>query len=247
MPSIKNLFGFRKNKGLDKSIIQKNPYRNNIDLNKRQFMKKGLLGLAGLGGLALASKVAKAGGLVFNDATNQETAAGGWVELQSVTASSDATVDLENGIGSDYDEYMIKMSGVTPSSDGANLNLRLKVGGSYRSDAYYEFTLDETDASDASQVLTTTQLATAIRIAEGPGNASGESLHQTLYFGSPDGTSFYKTIYADGAQYRSLGDLALCRVNGGYTTLTTALTGVRIMFSSGNISGQFTLYGLTKK
>ena len=74
MPSIKNLFGFRKNKGLDKSIIQKNPYRNNTDLNKRQFIKKGLLGMAGLGGLALASKVAKAGGLVFNDGSTQAAA-----------------------------------------------------------------------------------------------------------------------------------------------------------------------------
>ena len=36
MLPIKNLFGFRKNKELDKRIIQKNPYRNNTDLNKRQ-------------------------------------------------------------------------------------------------------------------------------------------------------------------------------------------------------------------
>ena len=71
MLPIKNLFGFRKNKELDKSIIQKNPYKNNTDLEKRKFIKKGLLGLAGLGGLALASKVAKAGGLVFNDGSNQ--------------------------------------------------------------------------------------------------------------------------------------------------------------------------------
>ena len=79
MNPIKNLFGFRKNKELDKSIVQKNPYRNNTDLNKRQFIKKGLLGMAGLGGLALASKVAKAGGLVFNDGTTTVTAPSGSV------------------------------------------------------------------------------------------------------------------------------------------------------------------------
>jgi len=86
MPPIKNLFGFRKNKGLDKSIIQKNPYRNNIDLNKRQFIKKGLLGMAGLGGLALASKVAKAGGLVFNDGSTQ---AAGSLEGTSIKSTSE--------------------------------------------------------------------------------------------------------------------------------------------------------------
>ena len=71
MLPIKNLFGFRKNNELDKSTIQKNPNKNNTDLNKGQFIKKGLLGMAGLGGLALASKVAKAGGLVFNDGSTQ--------------------------------------------------------------------------------------------------------------------------------------------------------------------------------
>ena len=86
MPSIKNLFGFRKNKGLDKRIIQKNPYRNNIDLNKRQFIKKGLLGMAGLGGLALASKVAKAGGLVFNDGSTQSA---GSLEGTSILSTSE--------------------------------------------------------------------------------------------------------------------------------------------------------------
>ena len=86
MLPIKNLFGFRKNKGLDKSIIQKNPYRNNTDLNKRQFIKKGLLGMAGLGGLALASKVAKAGGLVFNDGSTQ---AAGSLEGTSIKSTSE--------------------------------------------------------------------------------------------------------------------------------------------------------------
>tara|TARA_Y100000310_G_scaffold43692_1_gene40734 strand:+ start:996 stop:1688 length:693 start_codon:yes stop_codon:yes gene_type:complete len=92
MLPIKNLFGFRKNKELDKSIIQKNPYKDNIDLKKRQFIKKGLLGLAGLGGLALASKVAKAGGLVFNDGSNQTVAGNKTVWIQCLSRASDTAV-----------------------------------------------------------------------------------------------------------------------------------------------------------
>ena len=100
MLPIKNLFGFRKNKGLDKSIIQKNPYRNNIDLNKRQFMKKGLLGLAGLGGLALASKVAKAGGLVFNDGSGL-VAASSAVGTENLLINGAFTVSQIHGLFQD--------------------------------------------------------------------------------------------------------------------------------------------------
>ena len=87
MLPIKNLFGFRKNNELDKSTIQKNPNKNNTDLNKRQFIKKGLLGMAGLGGLALASKVAKAGGLVFNDGSTQTA---GSLEGTSILSTGEA-------------------------------------------------------------------------------------------------------------------------------------------------------------
>ena len=100
MPSIKNLFGFRKNKELDKSIIQKNPYRNNTDLNKRQFIKKGLLGMAGLGGLALASKVAKAGGLVFNDGSTQSAGSLEGTSIKSTSETGGTKFLREDGDGS---------------------------------------------------------------------------------------------------------------------------------------------------
>ena len=100
MLPIKNLFGFRKNKGLDKSIIQKNPYRNNTDLNKRQFIKKGLLGMAGLGGLALASKVAKAGGLVFNDGSTQAAGSLEGTSIKSTSETGGTKFLREDGDGS---------------------------------------------------------------------------------------------------------------------------------------------------
>ena len=116
MLPIKNLFGFRKNKGLDKSIIQKNPYRNNIDLNKRQFIKKGLFGLAGLSGLALASKVAKAGGLVFNDGSTQ-TVSGG-LTLGTSQATTSGTAITFTGIPSGTKRITVNVTGV--STDGSN-------------------------------------------------------------------------------------------------------------------------------
>ena len=247
MLPIKKLFGFRKNKELDKSIIQKNPYKNNTDLNKRQFIKKGLLGLAGLGGLALASKIAKAGGLVFNDGSTQ-TVADGWVELQSVTASSSATVDLETDIGGDYDEYMIVVSDAIPSTDGRQLFIRLKVGGSYQTSSYqyhsnYSRSSANTYAGDSS-----TSQGYIDTNATGAGNASNESGYNVkVYFSSPDSTSTFKGVTVIGDCYASDGNSVTMLSVGHYEGAATALTGVRFYMSTDNISsGIFTLYGLKK-
>ena len=76
MFSIKKIFGL-KDKVINKSIIQNNPYKNNADLKKRSFIKTAVLGGIGVGGVVLFSKLAKAIGIVFTDASYQSVAAGG--------------------------------------------------------------------------------------------------------------------------------------------------------------------------
>ena len=154
MPSIKNLFGFRKNKGLDKSIIQKNPYRNNIDLNKRQFIKKGLLGVAGIGGLALASKMAKAGGLIFNDGSTQNAGAGGKV-LQVVSAvyASETT-----GSSTSYADTGITAN-ITPSSSSNKVLVICNIAGvgkrSSDNNLHLQLLRDSTTISESKNIART--------------------------------------------------------------------------------------------
>ena len=62
----------------DKSFIQKNPYKKNnsenIDLNKRSFIKKSVLGLVGVGGIIGFSKLTKGWGVFgFGDGTTQSS------------------------------------------------------------------------------------------------------------------------------------------------------------------------------
>jgi len=64
-----SIFGFNRNKSINKSLIQKNSNKKkeqmskyghseeNIDLKKRDFIKKSVLGLAGLGGVSLLSQM----------------------------------------------------------------------------------------------------------------------------------------------------------------------------------------------
>jgi len=78
---------FKKKKG-KKNFPQKKIDDLNIDLEKRDFFRKSVLGLAGIGGIAAISKLASAG-IIFRDATYQGTAAsgGGLTSVQSFTSS----------------------------------------------------------------------------------------------------------------------------------------------------------------
>ena len=234
--------------------------------------------MAGLGGLALASKVAKAGGLVFNDGSTQaagslegtsikstsetggtkflredgdgtsswQAAAGGWVELQSVTASASATVDLETGIGSTYDEYMITVSNMRPDTDDVAIQCFMKVDGSYQTTSYYRH-LMYTASSSASYNGGASEAATqAIQLAS-QGADAGETTVGQLFFTSPDSTTAKKKIYFDFTVDYNSGSTANCTGFAKYNGGREALSGIRFQYGSGNIeSGIFTLYGLTK-
>jgi len=148
MMPIKNLFGFRKNKELDKSIIQKNPYKNNTDLNKRQFIKKGLLGLVGLGGLALASKIAKAGGLVFNDGTTQTD--GGGITLGISQATTSGTAIDFTSIPSRTKRITVNLTGV--STDGsAGIIVQIGDSGGIETTGYLGAALNDIGHNNSGQ------------------------------------------------------------------------------------------------
>jgi len=69
----------KKENILDKNLLTNNPYvgngKNIPDINKRDFIKKGILGVMFGGGIAAFSKIANAR-YIFPDATSQSTVAG---------------------------------------------------------------------------------------------------------------------------------------------------------------------------
>ena len=179
------------------------------------------------------------------DGTGVVSAGGGWVELQSITASDTATVDLETDIGSTYNEYMVKVSSAIPANDDVLLLIRLKVGGSYVT-ANYRQHIAVGASSSTNYAGNVTQTA-AMYGAYTLGIASGESADLTLHFANPDGTSEFKKMYQYGV-CEDINDYTKMLFGvGSYTGGTGALTGIRFYMGTGNIaSGIFTLYGLTK-
>ena len=105
----------------DKKILQKNS--NKIDLKKRDFFKKSVLGLAGVGGIALLSKIpfvkpwtfTTSGASEFDsistDTISEKTAANG-VVIDSVTLK-DGNVVLGSGNGIDFSATADSNGGMT--------------------------------------------------------------------------------------------------------------------------------------
>ena len=168
---------------------------------------------------------------------------GAMVLLQTITANNSATVDLETGIGSTYDAYAILVSGWVTLS---GLYVNLKIGGSYRTDAFYSFVYNAS-ASNVSTYTGTNQSNYAFGIGiNADGDLQGNS---TIYFNSPSSTTLIKQLSYTGMSFINGGPPHV-RTNigvGNYSNLTSALTGVRFKSGSGNItSGTFSLYGFAK-
>ena len=91
----------------DKGILQKNPNKN-IDLKKRNFFKKSVLGLTGIGGLALLSKIPLVKPWTFTTSDISE------FNSLSTDTISEKTADT----GVTIDGVVLKDSGITAAGLG---------------------------------------------------------------------------------------------------------------------------------
>jgi hypothetical protein len=170
------------------------------------------------------------------------------VLLQTVTASNSATVDLETGIGSTYDSYVILVSGWETLS---GLYINLKIGGSYRTDAFYQWVNNITQPL-AGSGLGTPSFTGASATDYAFGIAINQGLYQgnsTIYFNSPTSTTLIKQLTYTGVAFLPSGPPSVRTTSGvgNYSNLTSALTGVRFKSGSGNVTaGTFSLYGFAK-
>ena len=187
--------------------------------------------------------------LTSNGTTWQSTApagGGSMIFLSSVTASNSATVNIETGIGSTYDYYMITFTGITPNSDSI-LSARLRINGTYQTASYKGTTIYASTDSASVTVDRPTDSFSIVRYSVG--NAAGRSAQGFFMFGSPTSTSLYKSATWNATGFSPTGfgsDITSSNFGGGfYVGGTQALTGVQFYFNSGNIaSGTFRLYGI---
>jgi len=169
-------------------------------------------------------------------------ASAGFVFLATGTASSSATIDFTSVTG--YTNYLIIFDNVLPATNNVDLMLRVSTnsGSSWNAGAtdygYQTFTAAgtgtaATNVSGNSVILVSATWANSTR---------GSGVIYIYNPGSGTATNVScQSFYEDQAKatYRYY-------LSAGRTTFTTAVNGIRLLFSSGNIStGQFKLYGIT--
>ena len=169
------------------------------------------------------------------------------VLLQTVTASSSATVDLETGIGTTYDDYVIIADGVRPATDGEVLNCRLKQAGAYVTSASYYYHADVSSATAATYSGINGSGVGQIALSAALDNASStSSLSFTMDLQNVNSAALDSGVTWRG---RNRSDSAAVQRADGVGSLSGAgvIQGVRFFMGSGNIEvGTFRLYGIRK-
>lgn len=166
--------------------------------------------------------------------------AGALTLLSTVTASASATVDIETTFSSTYDAYLLYVVNLTPATAGTIIYARLKIGGSYITSASYTYAMNR--SNDASGYLSDNAAGdTTIRLIN---NCSLGQMIINIY--SPSNTTKSKMINWQGVSVTSTPNIAFANGVAYVTGTTAAMTGIRILADSGNItSGTFRLYGVS--
>jgi hypothetical protein len=180
----------------------------------------------------------------------------GQVLIKTQAASASGTIDFVNGVSNvvfddTYDSYLIDIASVRPATDDVELWLRIGTGAgpTYQTANYKWVTsmrntsgaIDRASASDSKIILAGGSGASAA-----PGNASAENGRFTVRCSNPEGSSLAMEIDYSGAFIDANGVQAMVAGGASYQA-GTAITALRFMYESGNITvGRFTLYGLRK-
>tara|TARA_R100000008_G_scaffold56958_1_gene35166 strand:+ start:438 stop:1055 length:618 start_codon:yes stop_codon:yes gene_type:complete len=189
----------------------------------------------------------------ISDVSNTD---GSMILIKTVTASSDSTINFVHGTSdvvfdSTYPIYLIRCISVHPQTDDKNLQFRFTTDGTNFNVTTYSAPLGADHSEDGT---TTASLSykggndpdddgeQSIGASTGADNdqaSSGE-----LYIFSPSSTTYVKHYLSRSSQARH-SDAAQDFFTGGYANTTSAITGLRFKFQSGNIdAGTFKLYGI---
>ena len=176
-----------------------------------------------------------------------------WNLIETLTASSDSTLDFTSGIDSTYDEYVFKFYDIHPATNETQFAFQVDVG----TDTNYNQTITSSffrslhHEDDSSAVLQykgeqdQAQGTSFQKICINVGNENDESCSGTLHLFNPSSSTFVKHFIAHTNTYRG-EDQCETGFLAGYVNTTTALTRVQFKMYSGNIdAGDICLYGIS--
>lgn len=191
------------------------------------------------------------GGFKFPDGTTQTTAgvspgSNGMVLLATVNASGASSVTFGSTyISSTYNKYVIEFDSLLAATSAENLELQVSAnnGSTWQTSGYYYSGYGYNIATGTVYSASTT--GTYIDIANGETltNTSHNVASGTIKFASPSGTD--KTMFDYKISGYDNSDAMFSASGGGFYNTAGAINAIKMFMHSGNISGNFHLYGLT--
>ncbi len=171
----------------------------------------------------------------------------GWQYVEKVEVSSDVTVEFDDL--TTYDQYRIRMIGVTVGTDADRVILKLStdngatfLGADYTSLAYGRAGSSSINANITSAIYLTDSST------DGVGNASGEHLNGEVTLRDPKGTSVFQAVDVDLTYIAADGDPAWMKIAAFYIGALTAIDAVQFSTAAaggsvGFSAGTFILEG----
>ena len=185
--------------------------------------------------------------------TVTDTAVRNLVLLQTLTASSSATLSFTSGIDNTYQSYLFKFINIHRETDSTNFSFQASTdtGSNYNTTVTNTlFRALQNEAGNATALAYSTgsdqaQGTAFIRLDEDDGgNDNDQSLSGTLEIYNPSSTTFVKH-YQGHVQYSQKDDYSIQSFTAGYFNTTSAIDAVQFKMGSGDIdSGTIKMYGV---
>lgn len=164
--------------------------------------------------------------------------AGAFSFVSISTASNNATVDVQS-LASGYD-YLFDWEWILPVTNAVNLFARFEVSAAFQADAT-DYGWGVQFQGSNSQDVSDSEIQVSGTLQFSDGVTGGGSVALLLL--NPGSTTTYKTVIAHGAHWNVDGSIAAFQGGGQHLTDQVAVTGIRFLFSSGNIStGRLVVY-----
>ena len=168
---------------------------------------------------------------------------GQWEFISELTGSSSTSALDFTTLSTDFKDFCFSMQNMHPESDNIRLYMRVFTGsgGSQAivdSSTYGYAGIVRVDSTTTGNG----DSANHMRVTDLVGNAATENASGEVFLYNPHGTTFHKLIKSHSVHMNNSGLVAVNNWAGKYKA-TTAVTGVRFYFSSGEISGKIAMYG----
>ena len=162
---------------------------------------------------------------------------------EEIVTSAVASVTL-TGIDSTYDVYMVRVNNMTSTVDNEFGRIRVTVGGTPDTSSNYDSASKVLRADTGFSNSAYANQDKAV-VQSGVGTGTSETSQLILYLFNFNNSSEYS--FATVEQTTVEADGILNGAQGGFVnTVQQTCDGVQFFYDTGNITGQFVLYGLKK-